>query len=56
MLNTAELALVWKLFQHDVAHQRKRIALTVLAIAWGTLSIVLHLSFGEGMRLSIHKG
>jgi putative ABC transport system permease protein len=56
MLNTAELALVWKLFQHDVAHQRKRIALTVLAIAWGTLSIVLLLSFGEGMRLSFHKG
>jgi len=56
MLNLAELALVWKLFQHDVSHQRKRIALTVLAIAWGTLSIVLLLSFGEGMRRSFHKG
>jgi len=56
MLARAEVALVWKLFQHDVAHQRKRIALTVLAIAWGTLSIVLLLSFGEGMKLSFHRG
>jgi len=52
----AELAMVWKLFQHDASRQRKRIALTVLAIAWGTLSIVLLLSFGEGMKRSFHKG
>jgi len=56
MLANAEIALIWKLFQHDVAHQRKRIALTILAIAWGTLSIVLLLSFGEGMKRSFHKG
>lgn len=30
--------------------QRKRIWLTVSAIAWGTLSIILLLSFGEGLR------
>jgi putative ABC transport system permease protein len=51
----AELALVWRLFRHDVAHQRKRIALTVVAIAWGTLSIVLLLSFGEGMKRSFNR-
>ena len=34
----------------------KRIALTVLAIAWGTLSIVLLLSFGEGLKRAFHKG
>lgn len=56
MLAKAEIALIWKLFLHDVAHQRKRIALTILAIAWGTLSIVLLLSFGEGMKRSFHKG
>ena len=56
MLAKAEIALIWKLFQHDLAHQRKRIALTILAIAWGTLSIVLLLSFGEGMKRSFHKG
>ena len=54
-VSTAELAMVWQLFRHDAARQRKRIALTVLAIAWGTLSIVLLLSFGEGMKRSFHK-
>jgi putative ABC transport system permease protein len=28
----------------------------VVAIAWGTLSIVMLLSFGEGMKLAFHKG
>jgi putative ABC transport system permease protein len=53
---SAELALVWRLFRADLAHQRKRIALTVLAIGWGTLSIVLLLSFGEGLKRSFAKG
>ncbi|MBN2371382.1 MAG: ABC transporter permease [Vicinamibacteria bacterium] len=52
----AEIALVLRLFQADLAHQRKRIALTVIAIAWGTLSIVLLLSFGEGLKRSLSKG
>ena len=51
-----ELTLVWRLLQADLAHNRKRIVLTVMAIAWGTLSIVLLLSFGEGMRHAFHKG
>ena len=53
---TTELALVWRLFRADLDHQRKRIVLTVLAIAWGTLSIVLLLSFGEGLKRSFYKG
>jgi putative ABC transport system permease protein len=52
----AELALVLRLFRDDLAHQTKRIVLTVLAIAWGTLSIVLLLSFGEGLKRSMSKG
>jgi putative ABC transport system permease protein len=52
----AELALILKLFRHDAVRQRKRIALTVLAIGWGTLSIILLLSFGEGMKRAFHKG
>jgi putative ABC transport system permease protein len=52
----AELALVLRLFRADLAHQTKRILLTVLAIAWGTLSIVLLLSFGEGLKRSLRKG
>jgi putative ABC transport system permease protein len=56
MMTRAEIALVWRLFRHDAARNRKRIALTVLAIAWGTLSIVLLLSFGEGLKLAFHRG
>jgi len=52
----AEIALVLKLFRHDAGRQRKRIALTVAAIAWGTLSIAMLLSFGEGLRCSISRG
>ncbi len=52
----AELALVLRLFRADLGHQTKRIVLTVLAIAWGTLSIVLLLSFGEGLKRSLSKG
>jgi len=52
----AELALVFRLFRADLGHQTKRIVLTVLAIAWGTLSIVLLLSFGEGLKRSLAKG
>ena len=54
-MSTAELLLVWRLFRVDAARNRKRIALTVMAIAWGTLSIVLLLSFGEGMKRSFHR-
>jgi putative ABC transport system permease protein len=53
---TAELALVLRLFRADLGHQTKRIVLTVLAIAWGTLSIVLLLSFGEGLKRAFARG
>jgi putative ABC transport system permease protein len=52
----AEFALVWRLFRADLGHQTKRIVLTVLAIAWGTLSIVILLSFGEGLKRAFAKG
>jgi len=52
----AELTLVWRLFRADLSHQTKRIVLTVLAIAWGTLSIVLLLSFGEGLKRAFARG
>jgi putative ABC transport system permease protein len=55
MMSRAEFAMVVRLFRTDAARNRKRIALTVLAIAWGTLSIVLLLSFGEGMKRAFHK-
>ena len=55
MISRSELLLVWRLFRVDAARNRKRIALTVMAIAWGTLSIVLLLSFGEGMKRAFHR-
>jgi putative ABC transport system permease protein len=54
-MSATELLLVWRLFRVDAARNRKRIALTVMAIAWGTLSIVLLLSFGEGMKRAFHR-
>src|SRR5262245_37566468 len=51
-----ELALIWALFRQDAGHNRKRMLLTVIAIGWGTLSIVMLLSFGEGMKRAFHKG
>jgi putative ABC transport system permease protein len=43
-------------FESDLEHNRKRIALTVFAIAWGTISIVMLLSAGEGMKNAFAKG
>jgi putative ABC transport system permease protein len=50
------LGLVWKLFRRAAHIQRKRMAMTVAAIAWGTLSIVLLLSFGEGLKRNFARG
>jgi len=50
------LGLIWKLFRRAAHIQRKRMAMTVAAIAWGTLSIVLLLSFGEGLKRSFTRG
>ncbi|HQZ19183.1 MAG TPA: ABC transporter permease, partial [Vicinamibacteria bacterium] len=47
---------MWSLFRQDAGHNRKRMLLTVVAIGWGTLSIVMLLSFGEGMKRAFHKG
>jgi putative ABC transport system permease protein len=49
-------ALVVHLFRRAARLQRKRMALTVAAIAWGTISIVLLLSFGEGMKRALRRG
>jgi|CXWL01.1.fsa_nt_gi putative ABC transport system permease protein len=51
-----QVALIFKLFRRGAEVQRKRMAMTVAAIAWGTLSIVLLLSFGEGMKRAFTAG
>jgi putative ABC transport system permease protein len=42
--------LVFQLFLRSSRVQKKRAILTVAAIAWGSLSLVLLLAFGEGMK------
>jgi len=48
--------LVFQLFLRASRLQKKRAALTVAAIAWGTVAILLLLSFGEGLKRQLVKG
>ena len=50
------IPLILKLFRRTAGINRKRMVMTVAAIAWGTLSIVLLLSFGEGLKRNLTKG
>jgi putative ABC transport system permease protein len=43
-------------FIGDLKGQKTRVLLTMLAITWGTISVVLLLAFGEGLRQSILRG
>lgn len=49
------LGLVFNLFFRSSKVQRKRAALTVAGIAWGTVSIVLLLAFGQGLFVQMNK-
>jgi len=49
------LLLVTRLFLRSSKVQRKRAALTVAGIAWGTVAIVLLLAFGEGLHYQLAK-
>lgn len=51
-----DLAVIATLFLKASSLQRKRAMLTVAAIAWGTVAIVMLLSFGEGLRHQLMKG
>jgi putative ABC transport system permease protein len=42
--------LVFQLFLRSSRVQKKRAVLTIAAIAWGSLSLVLLLAFGEGLK------
>ena len=47
--------LVLLLFARASRVQRKRALLTIAAIAWGSLSLMLMLSFGEGLKRSLWR-
>ena len=48
--------VVGQLFLKASSLQRKRATLTVAAIAWGTVAIIMLLSFGEGLKIQLMKG
>ncbi len=50
------LYVIGKLFRSAARIQRRRMVMTVSAITWGTISIVLLLSFGEGLKRSMQTG
>src|SRR5512141_2619643 len=45
-----------KEFIHDLKEHRVRAILTLIAITWGTLSVILLLAFGEGLGNRILLG
>ncbi len=51
-----KLSIVYNVFMRDFRKQRKRIILTLVAIMWGTMSIMLLLAFGEGLKQQLTKG
>jgi putative ABC transport system permease protein len=44
-----------RLFARELKQQRKRLTLTIVALAWGTFSIVILLAFGEGLNRQMRK-
>jgi putative ABC transport system permease protein len=49
------LPIILTLFKSSSQIQKKRAYLTIAAIAWGTVAILLLLSFGEGLKLQLDK-
>jgi putative ABC transport system permease protein len=55
-MRSIDFSVISQLFIKASSLQRKRAILTVAAIAWGTVSIVMLLSFGEGLKRQFMKG
>lgn len=50
-----KLSIILNVFSRDFKRQRKRMLLTLVAILWGTMSIMLLLAYGEGMKVQFSK-
>ncbi len=48
--------VTWQLFVRTASLQRKRAVLTIAAITWGTVSILLLLAFGQGLKEQLMRG
>jgi len=44
------LAVILQLFLRSARLQKKRATLTIASLAWGTVTILLLLAFGEGLK------
>lgn len=49
------IRVIFQLFARSAQIQKKRAYLTIASIAWGTVSILLLLAFGEGLKLQLGK-
>lgn len=49
-------SILFQEFIGDLRAQKTRALLTLFAMLWGTISVVLLLSFGEGLRQTLTKG
>jgi len=47
--------ILYSIFIRDFRKQKKRMTLTIMAIAWGTISIMLLLAFGEGIKIQMDR-
>src|ERR687886_2799599 len=50
-----DLHVIFHLFASSSRLQKKRAMLTIAAIAWGTVAILLLLAFGEGLKRQLDK-
>jgi len=50
-----KILYLFRLFYRELKRQKKRITLTIFALAWGTFSIVVLLAFGEGLNRQMIK-
>ena len=51
----SDFHIIYTLFASSARLQRKRAYLTIAAIAWGTVAILMLLAFGEGLRRQLDK-
>ena len=48
--------ILFEEFIGDLKGQKTRTALTLLAMIWGTIAVVLLLAFGQGLKVAISTG
>ena len=51
----SDFHILFTLFASSARLQKKRAYLTIAAIAWGTVAILMLLAFGQGLRMQLEK-